>query len=364
MERVDANLIPFAKNNPSGHRFAFGTDTATDDINANYNDNIKRGWGTTPNEFPELEDFNAMAYTSSYLTAYLYQMGIPEWNNKQNYRRYSRAIGSDGKIYKAKTGTDLAPNVNNNPTTDITNTNWDVDNEFYINSLGSKATPIDTDNFGIQETGGLFKKLSWANIKTVLGSLYVGLTGNQTIAGVKTFSSNIVGNITGNAATATVAADSNKLIGKNWHWLGQEGQPTWLWGGSDETNMYVYSPTHFSVKYANGAGYATAFTTAVGSAPSYACRAWVNFNGTGTVAIRASGNVSSITDNGVGDYTVNFTTAMPDANYSSVGLGGVNNYAHLYIKNVPTTTSLNVIVGVGNSIAPTDILFANIAIFR
>jgi hypothetical protein len=46
------------------------------------------------------------------------------------------------------------------------------------------------------------------------------------------------------------------------------------------------------------------------------CRAWVNFNGTGTVAIRASFNVSSITDNGTGDYTVNLTNAMPDANYS------------------------------------------------
>jgi hypothetical protein len=49
------------------------------------------------------------------------------------------------------------------------------------------------------------------------------------------------------------------------------------------------------------------------------CRAWVNFNGTGTVAIRASFNVTSITDNGTGDYTVNFTTAMPDANYSVCG---------------------------------------------
>ena len=58
------------------------------------------------------------------------------------------------------------------------------------------------------------------------------------------------------------------------------------------------------------------FPTPPGSAPSYTCRAWVNFNGTGTVAIRASGNVSSITDNGTGDYTVNFTTAMLDANYS------------------------------------------------
>ena len=55
---------------------------------------------------------------------------------------------------------------------------------------------------------------------------------------------------------------------------------------------------------------------ATGDAPIYGCRAWVNFNGTGTVAIRASGNVSSITDNGVGDYTINFTTAMPDENYS------------------------------------------------
>lgn len=59
------------------------------------------------------------------------------------------------------------------------------------------------------------------------------------------------------------------------------------------------------------------FNSGYGSnAVAYGCRAWVNFNGTGTVAIRASGNVSSITDNGVGDYTINFTTAMPDANYS------------------------------------------------
>lgn len=48
----------------------------------------------------------------------------------------------------------------------------------------------------------------------------------------------------------------------------------------------------------------------------YTAKAWVNFNGTGTVAIRASGNVTSITDNGTGQYTVNFTTAMPDANYA------------------------------------------------
>jgi hypothetical protein len=67
------------------------------------------------------------------------------------------------------------------------------------------------------------------------------------------------------------------------------------------------------------------FNSGYGSvATAYGCRAWVNFNGTGTVAIRSSGNVSSITDNGVGDYTVNFTNAMPDTSYSVVSTGGRN----------------------------------------
>jgi hypothetical protein len=70
-----------------------------------------------------------------------------------------------------------------------------------------------------------------------------------------------------------------------------------------------------------------------GSAPIYGCRAWVNFDGTrneadtgastngANVKIRASGNVTSVLKNGVGVYTVNFTTAMPDANYSAIVSG-------------------------------------------
>ena len=86
---------------------------------------------------------------------------------------------------------------------------------------------------------------------------------------------------------------------------------------------------------------------ATGSAPVYACRAWVNFDGTGTVAIRASGNVSSITDNGTGSYTVNFTTAMPDANYAAAPSGGANIFidasyssASCLIKNYGLSGSL------------------------
>lgn len=55
-----------------------------------------------------------------------------------------------------------------------------------------------------------------------------------------------------------------------------------------------------------------------GSAPSYSARAWVNFNGTGTVAINGAGNVGSITDNAVGNFTVNMTTALPDTNYAAM----------------------------------------------
>ncbi len=105
-----------------------------------------------------------------------------------------------------------------------------------------------------------------------------------------------------------------------------------------------------------------------GSAPIYAARAWVNFNGTGTVAIRASGNVSSITDNGVGDYTVNFTTAMSDANYSAVvtcqtsaGAGGRNNLPNA--EPITTSTSRLRIISAADG-AATDQAFVLVAIFR
>ena len=87
------------------------------------------------------------------------------------------------------------------------------------------------------------------------------------------------------------------------------------------------------------------FNSGYGSvATAYGCRAWVNFNGTGTVAIRASGNVSSITDNGVGDYTVNFTTAMVDANSSVVVTAqrmDTTSFETLY-SGIRTNTSSNI----------------------
>ena len=80
------------------------------------------------------------------------------------------------------------------------------------------------------------------------------------------------------------------------------------------------------------------------SARAFACRAWVNFNGTGTVAIRASGNVTSITDNAVGSYTINFTTAMPDANYAVKGMSSLGTrYTFVSIASTPATSSVAIL---------------------
>ena len=107
-----------------------------------------------------------------------------------------------------------------------------------------------------------------------------------------------------------------------------------------------------------------------GSAASWdnaqGAKAWVNFNGTGTVAIRASYNVSSLTDNGVGSYTVNFTTAMPDANYAFSINGNRSTRAIGLITGAsaaPSTSFLTVLTADYTS-TYMDSLDTSVAIFR
>jgi hypothetical protein len=96
---------------------------------------------------------------------------------------------------------------------------------------------------------------------------------------------------------------------------------------------------------------------------NYKCRAWVNFNGTGTVAIRGSGNVSSITDNGTGQYRVNFITAMPDANYSSVA-SSQEYTADAIGQAAKTTTQCSIWNVDSRSYSYIDTAGMNVAIFR
>lgn len=147
-------------------------------------------------------------------------------------------------------------------------------------------------------------------------------------------------------------------------------------GGSQTTQLPANSAMSFVYRLSNTTWYNVSGPALgnVGTAPVYAARAWVNFNGTGTVAIRASGNVSSITDNGTGDYTVNFTTAMPDANYSashpstlleSVGITlTVANYARTSNTQVAPTTSAYRFSTTNTSATAQDLAYCFVAIHR
>ncbi len=127
-------------------------------------------------------------------------------------------------------------------------------------------------------------------------------------------------------------------------------------GGAQTTLLAANSAVSFVYRQSNATWYRTSAPALgnVGTAPVYAARAWVNFDGTGTVAIRASGNVSSITDNGTGDYTVNFTTAMPDTNYNvningaapSIWLSQISPFTATSgaSESVPTTGSFRFVV--------------------
>ena len=107
---------------------------------------------------------------------------------------------------------------------------------------------------------------------------------------------------------------------------------------------------------------------ASGSAPIYACRAWVNFNGTTATpsTIRGSGNVSSVTKVGTGEYTVNFTTAMPDVNYSAlVTRSRTNPNASASVNDVTVSTgSVRVVSIIATTGGVEDATHMFVSVFR
>jgi hypothetical protein len=240
-----------------------------------------------------------------------------------------------------------------------------------VSANGVSVGTFTSAGFVGNVTGNLTGNVT-GNASTVTNGVYT--VGDQTIAGVKTFSSSPIvptptlgDNSFKAASTAFVGAQITDYAPSK---IGTNASGTWgisitgnaatvggftpvqQGGGGGQGTNKVYigwlgsslgvqvDSTDFAatwpISVTGNAGSATTATTATtvsdgaitpaklngaqsGSAPIYGARAWVNFNGTGTPAIRSSGNVSSITDNGTGDYTINFATAMQDANYSVVG---------------------------------------------
>ncbi len=132
---------------------------------------------------------------------------------------------------------------------------------------------------------------------------------------------------------------------------------------SDTTNPAVVFTIKGSEKLRIDSSGNLKFNSGYGSAATaYGCRAWVNFNGEGTVSIRDSGNVTSITDNGTGIYRVNFTTSMPDANYSTLVTCEQAEFAGM---GSATTSSVTVYcVRRNDTLSRTDNEFMNVAVFR
>ena len=150
--------------------------------------------------------------------------------------------------------------------------------------------------------------------------------------------------------------------------INQTSNGDWqIYNPASSTDLRFYDGTTDRVIFQTGGN--LQFNSGYGSvATAYGCRAWVNFNGTGTVAIRGSGNVTSITDNGTGDYTVNFTSAMPDANYAPViatQRNGINSAVWGSVKYDSTMATSNVRIATVD-VSPTaqDPVGVFVSIFR
>lgn len=109
------------------------------------------------------------------------------------------------------------------------------------------------------------------------------------------------------------------------------------------------------------------YTVPVATVAQGSAKAWVNFNGTGTVAIRAAFNVSSITDAGTGNYNINFTTAMSDANYAVIAqmyfTNGVGGMATI-VSSPVNTTQANIIIARQDTSEGIDSSGVQVAVFR
>jgi hypothetical protein len=155
-----------------------------------------------------------------------------------------------------------------------------------------------------------------------------------------------------------------------------------------DTNTGIFFPAADTIAFAEGgtevmrldSSANLQFNSGYGSvATAYGCRAWVNFDGTtnvgGNCTIRASGNVSTVADNGTGDYTINFTTAMPDEDYTTLtGTPGVvgNRSMTAFSVNATnfsyTVNGVRVLARLGASstsdATTTDLTYAFVAVFR
>ena len=211
------------------------------------------------------------------------------------------------------------------------------------------------------------------------GNVGISVTPSAWNSNHKNISIGYGATLTGYSSSGWCSLGSNGYSDGTWKYINStyatkydqlNGNHTWYTAPSGTAGNAITWTTAMTLD-ANGN---LQFNSGYGSvATAYGCRAWANFNGTGTVAIRASGNVSSITDNGTGDYTVNFTSAMSDTNYCSIVsqsfsygvsaiMGGTNTSTSL-TESAPLTTSFRFSFAGWNG-TYYDAKYASVSIFR
>lgn len=114
--RVNGNVRAFGSAQESGERTLFGQTTVSDDLTAQFTAEFLRGWGIVgASDFPKLQDFNAATFTNGQLLAYLHQMGIPEYNDGQEFYLYS-VTQFNGVLYRSIQTNNTGRRPDTNPT--------------------------------------------------------------------------------------------------------------------------------------------------------------------------------------------------------------------------------------------------------
>ena len=172
------------------------------------------------------------------------------------------------------------------------------------------------------------------------------------------------GSITSGTAALTVASGSGIADGDAV--VGEGITPgTTVSSGGGTTSITLSANANATLASDPVSFYTTAKSLSPGNAAGMLCRAWVNFNGTGTVAIRASYNVDGITDNGTGNYTVNFTTNMADAVYGAIATASSTSAVAERVASVYAFAVDSCSISVNdNASALSDAEFVSLAIFR